>query len=283
MQKINSLAFNSLFSPKQTDGFLIKPIKVNSLDVCKIDLSRAKIGENSVVSNSLFTLSKMHGAKAWAPCFESCNFNGATGYGCDMEVSRFNRCKMMDCNFSHSNFSGSCFGKSDLRGANFSHCLLTETRFEYCNLENANFSESMANFYEFEARCFMGAEFTGSNLQNCNFSNSSLGIKCLRYASIQGANFSECKILHKYKGARNAIGYAARNEDGRLASGIPCFDLQKDKEPVILFVIENYMGTLDNKHEEDCLEMFFPTIFSKKSLVKEIALIRAHFKSHLNA
>jgi uncharacterized protein YjbI with pentapeptide repeats len=86
--------------------------------------------------------------------FEECKIVGINFYACDQLVFDivFDRCHLLNCNFSDLKMKGSKFQGCDLRGCDFQNVFLvgadfdlssfSETLFHACDLEKASFRGS---------------------------------------------------------------------------------------------------------------------------------------------
>lgn len=152
-------AMQSLCANAQTNYIPSDVEKYKTTKECKsCDLSKANFDyhyeagmPNSIVTNSIFTESKLAGnydssdfsntimAKAY--CTYECNLTS-------FRASNFENANFLLANFSSADFSGSNFKHASLVNANFSHANLTsidftEAKFDGADLSSANLSGSL--------------------------------------------------------------------------------------------------------------------------------------------
>jgi fluoroquinolone resistance protein len=119
-------------------------------DFTEADLSRCVFEDCRFVGCN-FSNPIVKGARFASDVFEECKIVGINFYACDQLVFdvEFDRCHILDCNFSdlkmklckfgHSDLSGCDFQNAYLVGADFEHCSFSETLFHACDLERASF------------------------------------------------------------------------------------------------------------------------------------------------
>jgi uncharacterized protein YjbI with pentapeptide repeats len=127
--------------------------RLESCDFTEADLSGCRFEDCRFVGCN-FSNPVVGGARFAGAVFEECKVVGINFYACDQLVFdiEFDRCHVLNCNFSDLKMKGSKFKGCDIRGCDFQNVFLVEADFD-----GSFFSETLFHACDLEKASFRGA------------------------------------------------------------------------------------------------------------------------------